>query len=449
MALGVSVSIGGASFPIRPNSLSIAETLGQVELATLDVDDRHGTLQPHLFDAVVIEDGLTTIFQGDVDSMELRSMESPYKKKADGTFSANPVGARIWNIQAAGLSYLARRNVTGAFSAQARIAISTVVGALAAGMGIATSIGTNPSGLVLANSFLSEQETLADAFHRLADIATYLSGVTHVWMVRFPSGTPTFVFQPVTSLGASGGLGVGGYKVRSGSIRYRTSREQFANSVVLKLDRYLKDGGDTQTDSFVGSDIFLTTLTLTSPAASQPEIKVNGTVETVGIKDVDTSKDWYWVLGSTILTVGDSGASGSDTIDVTYAAHDLRAVTVSNSSSIAAVGLVRVPVSAGDTGNVSSPLEQAGSELTRRLGAIEHVTLVADVPSSAGFAPGQLVSITLSGFGSTGVTSLSGDFVIQSVRTFDEDSVQLWREFELIRGPLPYRASRFMSRFVR
>lgn len=430
-----------------PGTLDCMESLGQVETAKVDVEDRHGDQSYAVHGTFQIDDGVTTLFRGDIDQTELRSMESPYKLNASGVAQPAPVGARIWALSGQGLSNLARRQVTGAFSAQARIGIATVVSALAAPLGIAVSIATNPSSLPLTDSFLSEQETIADVLTRLADLATAISGVQHIWRIGWPGtsfSTVTLYFQPVTNLAAAGTIGPSGYKPRSGSIRYRVTREQFANSVILKLDRYLKDGGAEQVDHKHGSDIFLGTLTVTSPMASQPTIKVNNVEETVGIKDSDTGKNWYWSLGSTVLKVGTSGVASGDTVDITYAAHDIRAVTATNSGSVGAVGLFQVPINSVDTGNMASPASQAASELARRQTLIEHVTCQIRCPTGT-FYPGDVIGCVFTGFGTTGVDSLSGSFICQSIRTFDEDLV-LWRELELVRGPLLYKASQFMRR---
>lgn len=430
-----------------PNTLDCMESLGQVETGRVEVEDRFGDQSYAVHGNFEIADGAATVFKGDIDQTELKSLESPYHYNSSHVSQPNPVGARVWALSGQGLSNLARRQVTGAFSAQARIGIATVVSALAAPLGIATSINTNPSSLPLTDSFLSEQETIADVLTRLADLATAISGVQHVWRIGWPGtsfSTTTLYFQPVTNLAASATIGPSGYKPRSGSVHYRVTREQFANSVILKMDRYLKDGGAEQTDNKDGSDIFLGTLTVTSPMASQPTIKVNGVEETVGIKDADTGKNWYWSLGSTVLKVGTSGAGSGDDIEIVYAAHDIRAVTATNSGSVGAVGLFQVPLNSVDTGNMASPASQAAAELSRRQTLIEHVTCQVRCPTGT-FYPGNVIGCVFTGFGTTGADSLSGDFVCQSIRTFDEDLV-LWRELELVRGPLLYKASQFMRR---
>lgn len=444
-----AVSLGiTPSGSIKANTLHIVDSVGQVQTCDVTITDIHGnhSYAPHSF--LTITDGLATLFKGDIDETEIVSLESPYNLSVGGTPLGTPVGARLWNLKGQGLTHLAHRVLTGAFSAQARINISTVAAAISSPLGVAQNIATSPSTLLLPDSFLSEQETIADALTRLADLATYLSGIIHIWKIDLVSGSFVLTFQPITNLAASSSLGTGGYPVKSGSIQVRTTREQFANSVVLKLDRYLKDGGSKQTDTFDGGDIFLGTLKTTSPMAGEPTVRVEGNEETVGIKNVDTGMDWYWTLGSSVLTVGDSGAGSGDEVVVEYAAHDLRSYTASDTASIAAVGLFQVPLASEDTGNAASPSSQAGAELGRRNALVQHVTLTANVPSGV-FSAGQLIAISLSGMGSSGQTPLSGYFYCRSIRTYDDSLQILWREFDLLRGPLLYKPAGFMQRLMR
>lgn len=443
-------TLGGVSGPIRPNTLSILDAVGQVQTMDCEVEDRHGARMFNVNSAFHVQDNVTTIFYGDLDEIEIASFESPYDLDTTGRH-VGVVGARYFRLRGSGLSHLATRLLTGAFSAQARVAISTVVAAVSAPLGLAQVISTAGS-LSLPDSFISEQETIADALTRLADLATGLSGVVHYWVIDYPGtsfSTPTLYFTPITGRVASSALGgASGYPIKSGSIRVRVTREQFKNSAVLKLDRYLKDGGGEQTDTKAGSDIFLGTLALTSPLAGQPTVTVEGIEETVGIKDSDTGKDWYWSLGSNILKVGASTASGSDVIVVTYAAHDLRSVTVTDAASVSANGLFQLAAQTPDTGNNANPASQAALELARHNGFTTEVRLIARTPSGA-FKAGELIPTILTGFGSLGVVRLAGYFYCKSIRTYDEDLTTLWREFQLLSGPMLFSAPAYFKRLTR
>lgn len=434
---------------IRPNTLNIIDAVGQVQTMECEVEDRHGSKMFNVNSVFNVADGVVTLFHGDLDEIEIASFESPYDVNNTGSH-VGPVGARYFHLRGAGLSHLATRRVTGSFTAQARVPIATVVAAIAAPLGLAQVISTAGS-VSLPDSFFSEQETIAEALTRLADLATGLTGVIHLWVIDYPGtsfSTTTLYFYPITSRVASSSLGGSGYPIKSGSVRVRVTREQFANSAVLKLDRYLKDGGAEQIDTKAGSDIFLGTLTVTAPLAGEPTITVEGVEETVGIKDSDTGKDWYWSLGSNVLKVGNSTASGSDEIIVSYAAHDLRSVTVTDAASVSANGLFQMPVQAPDSGNMANPASQASSELSRHLGFTTEIRLTARTPSGA-FKAGELIPLYLSGFGSLGIVAVTGYYYCKSIRTYDEDLTLLWRDFVLVSGPMLYSAPAYIRSLAR
>lgn len=440
-------SFGGLTAAIKPGSLEIIEMTGQIETIKVQFEDPHGALNFDPFDPISMSQELTSIFIGDISEAEVSGHESPYNVDANGRQGIGPVGARVWTVIGQGLSNIAFRIPTGAFSAQARVSIVQVAETLGALLGV-TVVANTYGTLLLPEAFLSEQESVSEALSRLADLATGLSGMTHIWKIAWPGSSfsdPTLYFQPVSNLVSSYSIGIGGYPARAGSIQYRKTREQYANRVILKLDRYLKEGGAEQTETLAGSDIFLGTLSLESPLAGQPTVTVEGTEETVGIKDSDTGKDWYWSLGSSVLSVGDSGASGSDEIIVKYAAHDLRAVESSNTPLIGLHGLYAIPLTSPDSGNTTSPQAQADAELSRRAGVTEHLTLQVLCPPRV-FQPGQIIPVAISSLGEFGIGSLGGYFYCSKVRTFDEQGITVWRELTLSRGPMIFSPGQIMRK---
>lgn len=427
----------------QPNKLSITDRINAVQTATIGIEDRYGALWYQEHDPIVIDAGLITLFRGDVDEVELVSAESPYAGVPAG--GGTPVGARFWNVTATGLSKLAFRILTGSFSAEARVPISLVVTTLAGMLGVDVSVDAS---IALPDSFMSEQEYVGDALTRLAEIATAQTGTLYIWKIGWPGtsfSTVTLVFQPVTNLICASSIGLGGYAAKSGSIQYRRMRGQFANSVTLKLDRYLKDGGSAVEETYDATDIFLGTLKVEFPFAGQPTITLEGDPQTVGIKDSDTDKDWYWALGSNVLTVGDTAAGGTDEIVVSYPAHDLRAVVAQDLSSIGSVGLFQHSAQSPDSGNVSSPSSEASAELTRRNGITERVTVTVKAPGGTFYA-GQLIPVALAGFGLSGASALTGYFCCESVRTYDEQMTVLWHDLELFRGPMLFKGGKLLRR---
>lgn len=87
--------------------------------------------------------------------------------------------------------------------------------------------------------------------------------------------------------------------------------------------QYLKGGNQTlsaRTESFVG-DSKRRTFNIAFPFAEEPSsVTVNSTAKTVGVKGIDTGKDWYWQKESKELVQDDAGTllTSSDVLTVTY-----------------------------------------------------------------------------------------------------------------------------------
>lgn len=425
-----------------PGSLSIVDTVGQVQTCNVKIPDPLGNkyYEPH--DAISITSGAVNYFSGTVDISDCESLESPYAGTAPP--GASPVGARMWAVSAQGWSLRAFTTLTTYVYAQRLTLIQTTVEALAAGLGVDADVSAGA--LEFPDTFTSELEPISDALDRLADLCTHLSGTPFVWKIKGTVGDLTLVFAPVTTL-LGPGVGSGGRMPKANPpAKLRKTRENFANSVLLKLDRYLVDGGREQVETFEGLDIFLGALTLEKPLAGQPIITVDGVDETVGIQGSDTGKDWYFSLGSRVVTQGDS--SGGDEIVIRYVAHDLRYIDASDASSIAAVGLFQRPTMMPDTGSVMEPQSQANAELARHNGISEILTCVVPVTSVV-FESGTLIPVSITGYGPTGTQAVAGYFYCRSARTFDEDGVKYWTQLDLIRGPFLSRAPGALRRALR
>jgi len=101
-----------------------------------------------------------------------------------------------------------------------------------------------------------------------------------------------------------------------GNLRINAGRQGYRNRQYVRAG---KDLTDPQTESFKG-DGARRTFTTGYPIAQVPTVKVNAITKTVGIKGIDTGKDWYWNKGDPVITQ-DEGATpltASDTLEVTY-----------------------------------------------------------------------------------------------------------------------------------
>ncbi len=92
--------------------------------------------------------------------------------------------------------------------------------------------------------------------------------------------------------------------------------ERYRNKVVV---RNARDITNTQVESFKG-DGSSRTFVVGYPLAKEPSITVDGVSKTVGIRGVETGKDWYWNMDDNTITQDSAAAplSSSQTLTVSY-----------------------------------------------------------------------------------------------------------------------------------
>ncbi|MBX5477383.1 MAG: hypothetical protein IRZ18_09725, partial [Clostridia bacterium] len=103
---------------------------------------------------------------------------------------------------------------------------------------------------------------------------------------------------------------------RRGSVTLQVTADLYRNR------QYVRGGQavtDPQTEVRVG-DGSTRSFALGFPLAEEPTILVNGQPQTVGIKGVDTGRQWFWNKGDAVITQDDSvpPLTASDTLQVTY-----------------------------------------------------------------------------------------------------------------------------------
>jgi hypothetical protein len=148
---------------------------------------------------------------------------------------------------------------------------------------------------------------------------------------------------------------------------------------------------------------------------TEPTVTVNGVAKTVGIRQVETGKDWYWNKGATELSQDTGGTvlADTDTLAVTYQGLFPIIISASAGRGRRAPGHRRRqrPVFEGrGTPNIETidAAIAATQALLDRYGTISlTLTCLTDQP---GYAPGQLVSCTFPQHG------IDDDYLIESIQ---------------------------------
>lgn len=190
--------------------------------------------------------------------------------------------------------------------------------------------------------------------------------------------------------------------------------------------QYVRAGLDltaSRVESFIG-DGTRKVFTLAYPVGVVPtSVTVNAAAKTVGIKGVETGKDWYWNKDSHEIAQDDSGAAltAAQTLAVTY--QGLFPIVVSARNDTAIAARIAIEGGTGEYVNVdddptitsSSVAVTKAQALLSRYGAIEDI--LEWETDDAGLRAGQLVSMSFTKH------AISGEYLIESVSARARDDI--------------------------
>jgi hypothetical protein len=192
----------------------------------------------------------------------------------------------------------------------------------------------------------------------------------------------------------------------------------------------------TQTESRKG-DSNTVSWPMSFDLASAPTVNVDSVAKTVGIKGIDTGKDFYWQQGSPDI-VQDSGATkltSSNTLNVSYIGQFPNTALVSNAAQVAyqasidgTTGIIEEITSDTTLTTASNALSEGSNLLTRYAqqgGQLQFTT------RQSGFLPGQLCPVNMPYLGLANTNML-----IETVSITDSiDGFNIWYQVTAIVGP--------------
>ncbi len=199
------------------------------------------------------------------------------------------------------------------------------------------------------------------------------------------------------------------------NVQVSTDRSQYRNR------QYVRGVGitDTLVREFTG-DGKTTTFSVDYGIAEEPVVKVNGVPKAVGIRGVDTGKDWYWNKDDRSITQDSGGVvlALSDTLRIEFKGY-YRTIVVSESpASIAerrsvegGTGVYEAIEARKDVDTAAAALDSANA-LLRRFAYIPEV--ITYETSLAGLEPGMIQNVNLSLYG------VNAEFLITKVTITDQ-----------------------------
>lgn len=410
----IIIEVAGAQVQRRKGSLSISSVLSRRNTATFDVVDVAGALVFSKGQSVNIwktyfPPFLTLEFSGVVDL--------PRAVRADGI--------TVHTLSCIGWRYLAeKRRVAKSYTATDVDDIVTDIVTdylIPEGVTILSIAGT---GLNIAEAVFNYAKA-SDCLDALAERVGYM------WDINQDK---EFYFGPRTVRPAPFGIGY------ADIIRDTNS---FASESPKYLNRqYLRGGVDVtslQTQNFTG-DGETASFALAYPVHAEPTITVDAAAKTVGLKGVDTGKDWYWSMSDPVLQAEGIPLAGEAIVIQYYGEYPMM-VVVEDATEIADRAAVE-----GNTGIVEDvatipsartvdALTDAGLARLAKYGLIGRQFRFNTW--RFGLAPGDLVPITYAQHGLTGeqflvesveMTELAPDTYAYAVSAVEGPEIGDWTE---------------------
>jgi hypothetical protein len=174
-----------------------------------------------------------------------------------------------------------------------------------------------------------------------------------------------------------------------------------------------------------------------------PTITLNGGAQTVGILGVDTGKQWYWNLGSQIITQDGGGTKlvSTDTLQVVYIGQ-FQSVAISNDNAAITTMQMRaggatsgiVEAVAFDTTTTSS--DQAFQSAAGYLSTYaQDLDTLQGMTTSYGFIEGQLATVNVPAHDFINTPMLVEQVVITDSGPLSAELVDLYYTLKCVSGP--------------
>jgi hypothetical protein len=414
----IFVTINNEVIGIAPNSLQVTETLGQRSTCNLTVRDEFGEYWPAVGQVVTVCEGAASptivVFAGTIQDASIRKPYNP------GTF-------REWDLLCTDYNQTADRRIAGEYewnNVKANDIVHDICNNSLSGEDVSLTYVPVNTGPVI-EYFHILFPTVAVALTDLANLAGRVWRIDYLKQLRWDDPAAISPAWEITDSSSNALMG---------SLRVRQTREQYANTVIVRFGSYLQEGLVQTETAVITGQLFVN---CDNPIAAQPTVTVNGTALTVGILNVDTGlKQAYWNADSSsvtfenasppILTIGDA-------IVITYTGRVTANIHKQNDAEITAraaiegnTGVYAVTYNVDSTATMSDA-DAYATALCARLSALSTVLNFdtdVDYPSV-----GDRYDIDVTGIA-------TGTYLVRQVRTFDLDGMYLRRTVECAYGPI-------------
>lgn len=407
----ITVTIGGVTMTgdshyVDEASISHVNALGQRDTFTCRIVSVDGSYVPEVGAAVVVSDDIAARFGGSIRDVKVDQF-------------AGAGGALMTTIQCASWEQIFDRRLVGAITFPEGTTAGDIFTALldfVSAEGITGSVvAAGPAIASCSFDWCTVREAL-DTLCQLAsdETDTFMWDCTPDKVVRFYKQS-SFA-APIDVTDASTDV--------MRPIAISRSFDGYANKIFIRLPRYITEER-TNSYSPSGSE---TSFAFEIPLAKQPTVYVDGVEQTVGIKDKDTGKQFYWQdnsadvtpdaglsLGGTSLVIIAQGYqstvidAGQDNDEVTA-----RSIAEDNSGWY----MILLESSTGNTAADALAIAQAWfAKFGKVPYAVEYIT------DTNGIKAGMHQAINLTGFGA----EIDATFIVESVTLGCNTGTYYWK----------------------
>lgn len=388
----MTFEIGGVAVSVIAGSLEITDEIEARSTASFTVLDEAGTASYEQNEYVEIYDGATLVYAGFIDNST--------ERKLPGS------SVLLHEIVCKDMHYLADKRIIaeGYANQTAAYIVNDIITQYLDDEGVtAGTIQTGPTVIEAIFNYIP----ITQALDSLAEKAGF------IWYIDYDKALYFMARSTVTAP-----FTLTGDKALSNSVRVTHHNPQYRNTQYVRGG---KDITDELTESRIGDGV-LTAFTMNFPLAKVPTITLNAGAQTVGIRGIDTGKDWYWSKGSNIISQDDAGTIlvSTDTLTVVYYGEFDVIVKTLNEAEITRLqtletssGLVEDVASETNSTTREAAFEIANAKLERFASV---GTKVKFRTIESGLFAGQLLTINLPEH------DIDDDFLIESVVTREQQN---------------------------
>lgn len=375
--------------------------------ASFQLVDTTGAYRPTVGSEVIIADGATRYFGGFVDSFSETL-----------TIDGNQT-ALSYEVECVSYDAIADRRLVAATYENVSQTLSTIVSDVVTNYLTSDGLTTTnvDTGPVISKLKFNYQPA-SKVFDELANITGYAWWVDESKNLYFKPRSTTVAPFSISSTNAR-------------KVQVNRTTETYRNKQLIRAG---VDLTTSRTENLTG-DGTRKSFTLAYPVGVAPTaLTVGGVSKTVGVRGVDTGKDWYYQIGDPVINQDDGAAAvgSAVAIAVTYQGQFPILINAQNDTQISSMATTSatsgVYEAIEDRPNLN---DDAGASdvargLLRRYGAIpRRLTFETD---TAGLKPGQLLTATFTPH------AVSGSWLIDSVSASDRNGQSLVWTVEALDG---------------